>query len=68
MTLTDDDINYINKILDDRLSLSPKKERKKSEWQIFLGPCIKAQAKEKGMGEKVKECSVEYKKYKSQKQ
>lgn len=69
MTLSDEDIKYIESIIDQRVSSisasKPKKERKKSEWQIFLGPCIKSQPREKGMGEKIKECSVEYKKAKS---
>ncbi len=69
MTLSDEDIKYIESIVDRKISaissIKPKKERKKSEWQIFLGPCIKSQPKEKGMGEKIKECSVEYRKVKS---
>lgn len=73
MTLSDEDIKYIESIVDERISnlsssnsnLKPKKERKKSEWQMFLGPCMKNQPKEKGMGEKVKECAVEYRKVKS---
>lgn len=69
MTLSDEDIKYIESIVDQRISSisgsKPKKERKKSEWQIFLGPCIKSQPKEKGMGEKIKGCAVEYKKAKS---
>lgn len=68
MTLSDEDIKYIENIVDQRISTLPnskqKKERKKSEWQIFLGPCIKSQPKGKGMGEKIKECSVEYRKVK----
>lgn len=68
MTLTEDDIKYIESIVDKKISSmnnsKPKKERKKSEWQIFLGPCIKSQPKEKGMGEKIKECAVEYRKVK----
>ena len=70
MTLNDEDIKYIENIVDQRISsipstgVKPKKERKKSEWQIFLGPCIKSQPKEKGMGEKIKECAVEYRKVK----
>lgn len=68
MTLSNEDIKYIESIIDDKianLNTKSKKERKKSEWQTFLGPCMKTQPKEKGMGEKVKECSVQYKKAKS---
>lgn len=73
MTLSEDDIKYIESIVDEKISnltpinsnSKPKKERKKSEWQIFLGPCMKTQPKEKGMGEKVKECAVEYRKAKT---
>lgn len=69
MTLSDEDIKYIENIIDQKVSsisgLKPRKERKKSEWQIFLGPCIKSQPRERGMGEKIKECSVEYKKARS---
>lgn len=39
-----------------------KKERKKSKWQVYLKDCIPKQNKELGIGEKVKACSVEYKK------
>lgn len=37
-----------------------KKERKKSKWQIYLKGCIPQQPKDRGMGEKVTQCGVEY--------
>lgn len=69
MTLNDEDIKYIESIVDQKIAnLSTKsntKTRKKSEWQTFLGPCMKSLPKEKAIGEKVKECSIEYRKVKT---
>lgn len=66
MTITEEDIN---RIVDERIKtyseqhsqiVKPKKERKKSNWQIYLKECIPNQEKNKSLGEKVKACSIEY--------
>lgn len=40
--------------------MEDKPKRALSKWQIYLSGCMKEQPKEKGMGEKVSVCGVEY--------
>ena len=42
----------------------PKKEKKKSAWNIFLADCTKKQPKGTPLGDRAKACSVEYKELK----
>jgi hypothetical protein len=42
----------------------PKKEKKKSVWNIFLADCTKKQPKGTPLGDRAKACSVEYKELK----
>lgn len=66
MSCDEDCMEKIRIIVKDELSKinigNVKKERKKSDWQIFLGTCMPNTSKELSMGEKVKECSVEWRK------
>lgn len=41
-----------------------KGNREPTKWQIFLGDCSKKQHKDMSMGDKVKACSIQYKKIK----
>lgn len=43
---------------------SPKKEKKKSQWNMFLSDCSKKYPKEMTIGDRAKACAIEYKEYK----
>ncbi len=43
---------------------TPRKERKKSTWNIFLADCTKRQPNGTPLGDRTKACSVEYKELK----
>jgi hypothetical protein len=44
--------------------IPPKKKRAPNKWQIFLKDCVKEHTEEMPYIDKVKECSVKYKKNK----
>ena len=64
MEVTDE--NRVREIIREELTnFSPqKKKRAPNKWQIFLKDCVKVQAGELPYIDKVKECSVIYKKNK----
>lgn len=64
MEVTDE--NRIREIIKDELAnFTPqKRKRAPNKWQVFLKDCVKEQAGEIPYTDKVKECSVIYKKNK----
>lgn len=43
---------------------SPKKTKRKSNWNIFLSDCTKRQPQGTALGDRTKACSIEYKELK----